>query len=267
MSRVSDLDLALDGAIAENVDSSKVLQFPVSKAIKATIKLANDTSKSIENGEAEEGSEANTPLSKTLGITDLEGGRRKAFAGKETSAYINEGGESREVLATSTETNFKESEPPYYKVYVDTIARVQGIPHSVKSFVMELGKFMTYEGSIQLTKSAKGRIAKELGVSEGTIANYLSKATKTGMLINNGGGEFSFHPSVMGRGSWADVKKHRTDLFNHAVGIIRLDHNASDGLTKQRFEFLDVDTAKAVLEVMGADKEVLKRQIELHRKK
>jgi hypothetical protein len=266
MSRVSDLDLAIEQGLSDRKDFSNVLKFPANKAKESIKEQVNRNDKEIHDGTATEGDDRDQPLIKTLGITDLDGNLRKKYAGKTTEAYISEGGETRETVATSTESGFVETEPPYYKVYVDTIGRIQGIPYAVRAFVGALGKFMTYEGTIQLTKKAKGKIAEELKVTEGTIANYLTKATKTGLLINNGGGEYCFHPSVMGRGTWKDVKKHRTDLYNHAVGIVRLDHTPDNG-TVQRFEFLDIETAEAVLKVMGADEEALKRQIKIFRDK
>jgi Mn-dependent DtxR family transcriptional regulator len=261
VSKVSKLDKQIAEALASSIDKSNVLSFPAKATIKdiqSSMKRMNDSASA---DEATKGGELNAPLHKTLGITDLHGKNRKIASSTSKEAYNNEGGESSEQYASETETVYKEVEPPYYKVYIDTIARIQGIPHSIRAFVMALGKYMTYDGTLQITKSAKGKVAKELGVSEPTIANYLTKTIKTGLLINNGCGEYVFHPSVMGRGSWEDVKANRQDLYNHAVGIVRLDHSEKTNETIQKFQFLDLDTAKAVLEVMGADKEALNRAI------
>jgi predicted transcriptional regulator len=261
VSKVSKLDQQIADALAKSTTKSNVLSFPVKATIKDIQSSIESMNESTSSGNAKEGGELNAPLYKTLGITDLHGKKRKITSSTSKEAYNNEGGESTEQYASQTETVYKEVEPPYYKVYIDTIARIQGIPHSIRAFVMALGKYMTYDGTLQITKSAKGKVAKELGVSEPTIANYLTKTIKTGLLINNGGGEYIFHPSVMGRGSWEDVKANRQELYNQAVGIVRLDHSEKTNETIQKFQFLDLDTAKAVLEVMGADKEALNRVI------
>ena len=99
MSRVSDLDLAIEQGLSDRKDFSNVLKFPANKAKESIKEQVNRNDKEIHDGTATEGDDRDQPLIKTLGITDLDGNLRKKYAGKTTEAYISEGGETRETVA------------------------------------------------------------------------------------------------------------------------------------------------------------------------
>lgn len=262
MSRVSKLDQEIAEKLDNSIDISKVIDFSEIKTLKEISEKVDSITKDIEEGRAEEGEERESPLSKTLNIPDLQGKRRKTTVGTTVEASYQDESTGKHAQAHSNETVYKETEPPYFKVYMNVLARINDVPQKIKTFLIHLGNFMTFEGSVQVTKKVKERLAKELGVSEGTIKNYLSQASKSGLLNRTGGGEYVFHPSCMGRGSWRDIKQQRTELANHAIGILRLDHKSNDQ-TEQKFEFLDVETAKKVLKLLGADEEAIDKQISI----
>ena len=261
--------LSLDERIALktgcNIDSNNVLQFPKGTAI-SNVKNIVSSIEELEEKTAKKPINEKMPLHKTLGITDLYGNNRKEYASKETEATYCENGSEKQVYAASTETLSKEKEPPYYKVYMNTVSRVQGISSGVKNAISELAQYMNYDGTIDLNKNRKMKIAETMGITEKSLANYMSKAIASGLIIKRGGGSFAFHPSIFGRGSWEGVKATRNELYNHAVGIVRLEE-MKNGDTQQTFEFLDVETARSVLLLMGAKEDALNTVIKAFKSK
>jgi hypothetical protein len=120
--------------------------------------------------------------------------------------------ETGEITAEQTEKiTILPKEPPYIKVYLEDIAKIQDLPAGSTSLLYELLKMMNYEtNEIFLNSSLKKRIAEKLGIKNTkSIDNALTQFHQSNILIRIERGIYMANPNLFGKGTWQQIHKLR----------------------------------------------------------
>jgi len=131
---------------------------------------------------------------------------KKAYV-REVTIFETESGETVKQMATQL-TMF-EKEPPYVKLYLEDIGRLNGLTNSEQKLVNELVFNMGFNNVVPSYKPVKEMIANKLGMSYNTVDKGIKTLYKKGILIRKARGFYIMDPQLFGRGSWNDVKKIR----------------------------------------------------------
>lgn len=115
------------------------------------------------------------------------------------------------------------NEPPYVKMYLDTLLYLKDLPKGHNSVLMEFLKRMTFAGEadgqvIFVNAAMKKLIAKNLGVSRSRIDNVLSDLTKGELFYRIDRGMYRVNPNFFGKGEWQDIAKLRLEITFDANG-------------------------------------------------
>lgn len=117
---------------------------------------------------------------------------------------------SGEILKTSrTEISMFESEPPYVKLYLNDIGRLNGLNTSEQKILNELIFNMGYKNIVPSYKPVKLLIAEKLNMNYNTLNERIKSLCKKGILIRQARGFYIMDPNLFGRGNWNDIKKIR----------------------------------------------------------
>lgn len=114
-----------------------------------------------------------------------------------------------------------ESEPPYVKMYLDTVLYLSDLPKSYNPVLSAILMRMPWANQCQdiaINSGVKRRIAKELGISVSRINNALTDFVKGKLLYRVDTGVYQVNPNIFGRGEWADIKKLRLEISFDASG-------------------------------------------------
>ena len=107
-----------------------------------------------------------------------------------------------------------ESEPDFIKLYLNRLAKIQGLNNSQSSILFEIAKKMPWandtDQDIVLNSYVKGKIAQKLKLKLQYINNSISNLVKQGMLIKLGSERsavYTINPLYIAKGKWEDIKK------------------------------------------------------------
>jgi predicted transcriptional regulator len=146
----------------------------------------------------------------------------------ERETVIEESGDVKKQI--TTQTIISAAEPPYVKLYMNTLLAFKNLPKTAAPVLSELLKHMTYadeedEHGGQLlspTFYTKQRIAKKLNIKVNTIDKTLVSLTKKGVLKRIGRSTYQVNPNMFGRGEWKDIKSIRA-TFDFNTGEVNAD--------------------------------------------
>lgn len=126
---------------------------------------------------------------------------------------INENGEVKQNV---TNTSFYvDQEPPYVKMYLDTILYLKDIKKTYNPVLMAILKRLPWanqDQSIGLTAHIKRQIAEEVGCSLSNVNNAITDLVKGDVLYRIGTGTYKVNPHLFGRGDWADIARLRLEV-------------------------------------------------------
>lgn len=121
--------------------------------------------------------------------------------------------ETGEVIRDRFETVSRvPSEPDFIKLYLQDISHLLDLPKAPSGLLMLLIQTMDYEGMIMLSTAGRKRMAKRLGISDGSFRNYLSLLVKKGLLIRHANNDYEANPNYFARGSWSEIYERRKRL-------------------------------------------------------
>lgn len=158
-----------------------------------------------------------------------------------TESIIHIDNESGEVLSSESfvSSNSYDTEPSYFKIYVDDLARLAEVPKGMTAILLELVKNMSYGNVIPAYMPVKQAVCNNLGIS----INYLNKAIDTfyrkGIFIREARGFYRADPELFGKGKWKDVKElrlqieYRQDGTKHMISSLSPNAKQVLGLTPQ----------------------------------
>ncbi len=102
-----------------------------------------------------------------------------------------------------------EKEPPYVKIYLEDIGKLNGLNNSEQKILNELVHNMGYGNIIPSYKPVKEMMAKKINMPYNTLDKGIKELNKKGILIRKARGLYVMDPNIFGRGTWSDIKKIR----------------------------------------------------------
>ncbi len=107
------------------------------------------------------------------------------------------------------------TEPPYVKMYLDTILYLKDLPKGHNPILMSILKRLPWanqEQDIALNAGIKRKIAKEVGCSVSKVNNAITDLVKGEVLFRMDVGVYQVNPHLFGRGEWNDIAKLRLEV-------------------------------------------------------
>ena len=134
------------------------------------------------------------------------------------------------IQSRRTEVSSFEREPPYVKVYLEDIGRLNGLSPTEQKMINELVFNMGYNNVVPSYKPVKQSIANKLGVSLEGVNKSIQSLYKKGVLIRKARGFYIMDPNIFGRGSWKDVKNIRMTIDYNEDGTKTINTEVSKQL-------------------------------------
>lgn len=103
-------------------------------------------------------------------------------------------------------------EPAFVKLYIDDLGRLLDMPPGPTNLMHALAMRMDYEGMITLNKAIKDRMAKQIGIKESSLRNYLTALVKADVVRIVDRGLYELNPHYFAKGDWADIRKRRDNF-------------------------------------------------------
>jgi hypothetical protein len=151
-----------------------------------------------------------------------------------TKTYIREVNEITNdgeiIVQKRLETSNFESEPPYVKLYLQDIGRLNGLNTSEQKLLNELVFNMGYNNVVPGYKPIKEIIAAKIGIAYNTLNECIKDLCKKGILIRKARGFYIMDPNLFGRGTWTDIKKIRMVIEYNADGTKTINTDVSKQL-------------------------------------
>lgn len=113
------------------------------------------------------------------------------------------------------------SEPPYVKMYLDTILYLKDLPKGYNPVLLSILKRLPWanqEQGIAINAALKRIIAKEVCCSVSRIDHAITDFVKGELLYRMDTGLYRVNPNLFGRGEWADIAKLRLEITFDAQG-------------------------------------------------
>lgn len=111
-----------------------------------------------------------------------------------------------------------DAEPPYVKLYLDTILFIHSIPKGYNGVLLAFLRRMSFASSGQklyVNAEMKRDIARELSVSLDRINHALTDFVKGKIMFRVGTGTYQFNAKIFGKGDWSDIAEIRANItFN-----------------------------------------------------
>lgn len=105
------------------------------------------------------------------------------------------------------------SEPPYVKIYLDSLGCLMGMPMYCWPILWWMIKMLPYANANQVFEFGapmRRKAAGELGVSVSRVDHAVSDFLKCGVLLRADRGLYQFNPVFFARGEWKDIQKLRS---------------------------------------------------------
>jgi len=97
----------------------------------------------------------------------------------------------------------RQIEPPFVKLYLSDIELLYRLKKNSGDLLLELLKYMNYEGEITVNKLMKERICEKLKIKNiGSINNYLTELVKKDIFQRIGQGVYFANPYLFAKGDW-----------------------------------------------------------------
>jgi hypothetical protein len=148
------------------------------------------------------------------------------MARKITQATINNQWNENGALIERREdkTYILDDEPPYVKLYLDTILFLRSLPKGYNPVLLAFLKRMSYANQQQLVyfnTQMKLDIANELKVSKSRIDHAITDFVKGKIMLKVGTGRsstYQLNPHLFGKGKWSEIEGIRNTIVFNAVG-------------------------------------------------
>ena len=136
-------------------------------------------------------------------------------------AVIDEKGEYKQLHHTTNTSYNLEQEPPYVKLYLDTILYLKDIPKGYNPVLLAILQRIPWANQnqeIAINAHIKRGIAKELKCSYSTVEHAMTDFVRGEVLQRVGLGTYQVNPHLFGRGEWKDIAKLRLTIDFDANG-------------------------------------------------
>jgi hypothetical protein len=114
-------------------------------------------------------------------------------------------------------------EPPYIKMYLDSLLYLKDLPKSYNTVLNALLKRMSYAGDVDgqvivVNKAVKTRISNEIGTTVSRIENVMTDLVKGELLYRIDRGMYRVNPNFFGKGDWQDIARLRLEITFDGTG-------------------------------------------------
>jgi hypothetical protein len=132
----------------------------------------------------------------------------------------NEKGENVVESETTMTKRKVENEDAYIKLYLKDIGLLHGLANQHNQLLYEIFPYTAWNThKVLMPIGLKRTIAEKLNTSVAVIDVYLSKLTKKGILIKEGGGVYLLNPQLFGKGDWKSIRELRLTIsYNPKTG-------------------------------------------------
>jgi hypothetical protein len=131
-----------------------------------------------------------------------------------------------EVIRRAREETYRlETEPPYVKLYLDTLCTFKGLSTTLNPILTEFLRYMSFADGgqvIYLNIELKKQIAASTKKTLKRIEQALTEFVKTGIFKRKGTSTYQVNPHLFGRGEWRDIKSIRA-TFDFVTGKVETD--------------------------------------------
>lgn len=137
---------------------------------------------------------------------------------KKISQYIEsvELDENGQVKSLMKQRTFSvEQEPPFVKMYLDTIVQLSDISRSCSPILHAILEYMPFANKKQefaLTKRIKESIATDCKLSFKRVESALTELVKKEILFRTALSTYQVNPKYFGKGEWRDISKLRLEI-------------------------------------------------------
>lgn len=134
---------------------------------------------------------------------------------------VDENGNEREKRSNQTLDWGKE--PPYVKMYLDTVLYLKDLPKGYNAILLSFLKHMSYADSsdpqvIYINSAMKKKIAKDLDVSLSRINNAITDLVKGEVFERIDTGAYRVNAHLFGKGEWQDIARLRLEVIFDSNG-------------------------------------------------
>ena len=132
---------------------------------------------------------------------------------------LDENGELKEEVKSTS--YYIEQEPPYVKMYLDTVLYLKDLPKGYNPILMSILRRLPWanqDQSIAINAGIKRQIAKELSCSVSRINAAITDFVKGEVLFRIDTGVYNVNPHLFGRGDWGDIARLRLEVLFDSDG-------------------------------------------------
>lgn len=133
----------------------------------------------------------------------------------EIRSYNNNTGEITHHESKKVTEGYVECEPPFVKMYLDTVLNLKDIPSALNPILYEILKRMPWASEdqvVSLNKYIKEQIANSVDMVLGTVNNAITEFVKKEVLIRKARGVYQVNPKYFAKGDWNSVKSLRMKI-------------------------------------------------------
>ena len=119
-----------------------------------------------------------------------------------------------EIIQTETVQTFQiENEPPYFKVYIKDVCRLQELNgRDTPDILYRICAMMGFKNMFLAYKPVKQAIADEIGCTVKHVENVIIKLKKKGILVPVDRAVYVLDPELFGKGKWKDIRDLRLNI-------------------------------------------------------
>lgn len=103
-------------------------------------------------------------------------------------------------------------EPDFYKVYIEDLAKLQGLNPTENQVIQILAKNMSFKNIVILVKEIKELISEETGKSYETIKKAIEGLVNKKILLKAGRAIYKVNPKYIAKGKWEDIRALRMTI-------------------------------------------------------
>jgi hypothetical protein len=153
-----------------------------------------------------------------------------------TKTRIDENGEIIDIETNETKLTKVNNEPPFVKLYIDTISVIANVSKSCGSVLLEFLPYMTYadDGNlINTTSYYKEKVAKKLNIKINRVDHILGELCKANVIKRQAYSLYLVNPKYIAKGSWKDIQKVKEIYINLETKEIKRVIKTNTGIKDQ----------------------------------
>ena len=153
---------------------------------------------------------------------------------------------TREILNTDTgeiissetlTTKMIAKEPPHVKIYLEDIARINGLPPAASKVLNLLIQNMGYNNMVPMLKPFKQVVCNSINIKMNTLEKVIKDLEKASILHRFARGLYILDPNLFAKGKWENIQKLRLIIEYDSQGNRKLISDAPEQLKQLSIKF------------------------------